>query len=160
MTITESDGTVSEYGHLVDYINKVEISYFDTLKYWTIDDVYNDFSKNFETYKELYAKNGIVLGSINRKEYGGVEWVLVDAVQDNTYEFYMAYSALGNYHIADGWLMNIGELSDESVFTQLSNMFKQATYNGTKNFSEDDNSEKEEMKKNYDTKFTPVIDVE
>lgn len=147
--------TITDKGYL-NLTNKLDKIAISTAIYrgYLIDDV-ND---ELEDIKQNLVNSGATIISTDSKQYEGIDWVIINMTvpyEEQTMPVVYGMSSLGNYSITDNYLYNFGTNSSESILMELSKMYANATYNGTKQFSATD--EKDEMEVNLDTSFDKTI---
>ena len=147
--------TITDKGYL-NLTNKLDKIAISTAIYrgYLIDDV-ND---ELEDIKQNLVNSGATIISTDSKQYEGIDWVIINMTvpyEEQTMPVVYGISSLGNYSITDNYLYNFGTNSSESILMELSKMYANATYNGTKQFSATD--EKDEMEVNLDTSFDKTI---
>ena len=96
-----------------------------------------------ELKSQIEAILGSSVSSVEEKTYSGINWLIYNYNSTSngiTYENYYAYSNVGSYTVSESLISNVGGISKDTIFTDLSNMYKNTTYKGTKNFAPSDNN--------------------
>ncbi len=125
---------------LVDKNDKVE-AYLYIHQYFTIDDC----KDQLDELKKQMTEIGATINSDTSKTIDGVEWIIMDCSftsGDKTVNALEAFASLGEYHVMEITIYNFGNKSQDEILKEFSDMINNTTYNGTTNFSPDDNNEK------------------
>ena len=127
--------TASAYNDEFIIKSATAVAQIKIVDYYTLDDI----KPEAETLKAEFTKQGMTVTTIENKTYGGKEWLLMPATMTEngvTYNLTIAFTDLGEYHVTRQYIVT-REPNDESIYTQIVNMFATATYNGTTSFSND-----------------------
>lgn len=103
-----------------------------------------DVNESIEAIKLEIIKEGAQIISTENKTIGEKDWTIINFNMEKegiTYNGCMAFTYMGRFVVSENVIYNMGNLSQEQILTDFSTMYKNTTYNGTKEFSKDDKPE-------------------
>jgi len=112
---------------------------------FTLED-FNDYA--LEEYKASLTDTGYIIKAVDNKKYNGVDWIVISTTitqNGQSMDVAVGISQLGSNSVVENVIMNYGTVSSDVVFKDLTNMYKNTTYNGSSQFSPND--EKDELRK-------------
>ena len=102
--------------------------------YVTID----DYNSQYEFLKEQLEGQGATINSKENKNISGIDWLILNCTLVNdgeTMNVTEGFASLGEYHVMETLIYNVGSTSNDQILNDLSTMIASATYKGSANFS-------------------------